>query len=67
MVQATNAKTPPEAFNSFDNFSDKIDEEGMELFLLGYLNRDFSGIVSWNSSTVDYNISVFLIFMDCVS
>ena len=31
----------------------------MELFLLGYLNRDFSGIVSWNSSTVDYNISVF--------
>ena len=39
----------------------------MELFLPGYLNRDFSGIVFWNSSTVDYNISVFLIFMDCVS
>ena len=31
----------------------------MELFLLGYLNRDFSGIVSWKSSTVDYNISCF--------
>lgn len=31
----------------------------MDLFLLGHLNRNFSGIISGNSSTVDYNISVF--------
>ena len=52
-------KTPPEAFSSFDNFSDKIDEKNMELFLLRHLNRNFSGIVSGNSPTLEYNISVF--------